>query len=127
MDAVPGRLNQVFLKIDRCGHFYGQCSEICGVNHGFMPISIYAVELKDFFRYVDFISNSLYYNMYLKHFYVRTHLPFYNKFFYHDMLDSAYSVIFFKLKVSQDIKFSIFSQIFFEIITATFNDIVKKY
>ena len=40
IDALPGRLNQVFLKIDRCGHFYGQCSEICGVNHGFMPISL---------------------------------------------------------------------------------------
>jgi heme/copper-type cytochrome/quinol oxidase subunit 2 len=40
MDAVPGRLNQVFLHIDRPGIFYGQCSEICGINHGFMPIAI---------------------------------------------------------------------------------------
>jgi len=40
VDAVPGRLNQVFTFIKRPGDFYGQCSEICGVNHGFMPIRI---------------------------------------------------------------------------------------
>jgi cytochrome c oxidase subunit 2 len=40
VDAVPGRLNQVFTFIKRTGDFYGQCSEICGVNHGFMPIRI---------------------------------------------------------------------------------------
>jgi len=40
VDAVPGRLNQVFTFIKRSGDFYGQCSEICGVNHGFMPIRI---------------------------------------------------------------------------------------
>jgi len=40
MDAVPGRLNQVFLNIARTGVYYGQCSEICGINHGFMPITI---------------------------------------------------------------------------------------
>ena len=44
VDAVPGRLNQVFLKIIRNGIYYGQCSEICGINHGFMPIAIYATE-----------------------------------------------------------------------------------
>lgn len=42
VDAVPGRLNQVFLKILRSGVYYGQCSEICGINHGFMPISVFA-------------------------------------------------------------------------------------
>lgn len=45
VDAVPGRLNQVFLKILRSGVYYGQCSEICGINHGFMPISIYAIKV----------------------------------------------------------------------------------
>lgn len=40
MDACPGRLNQIFIFIDRRGEFYGQCSEICGLNHGFMPIDI---------------------------------------------------------------------------------------
>jgi len=38
IDACPGRLNQVNLFIKRFGVFFGQCSEICGVNHGFMPI-----------------------------------------------------------------------------------------
>lgn len=42
VDAVPGRLNQVFLNIIRPGIYYGQCSEICGINHGFMPIAIHA-------------------------------------------------------------------------------------
>jgi len=40
MDACPGRLNQTSLFIKRQGTFYGQCSEICGVNHGFMPIVV---------------------------------------------------------------------------------------
>jgi len=40
VDAVPGRLNQLGLFADRPGTFYGQCSEICGTNHGFMPIMI---------------------------------------------------------------------------------------
>jgi cytochrome c oxidase subunit 2 len=40
MDACPGRLNQVSLFINRPGIFYGQCSEICGINHAFMPICI---------------------------------------------------------------------------------------
>jgi cytochrome c oxidase subunit 2 len=42
-DAVPGRINQIFTFIKRPGKFYGQCSEICGVNHGFMPIVVLAV------------------------------------------------------------------------------------
>lgn len=48
MDACPGRLNQVSLNIKRSGIFYGQCSEICGVNHGFMPIVVTAVDIEDF-------------------------------------------------------------------------------
>jgi heme/copper-type cytochrome/quinol oxidase subunit 2 len=40
LDACPGRLNQTALFIKRKGIYYGQCSEICGVNHGFMPIGI---------------------------------------------------------------------------------------
>lgn len=43
IDAVPGRLNQVCVIVRRVGEFYGQCSEICGINHGFMPIKIVAV------------------------------------------------------------------------------------
>lgn len=49
IDACPGRLNQIGMFIKRSGYFYGQCSEICGVNHGFMPISIRAVSVNDFY------------------------------------------------------------------------------
>lgn len=54
MDCVPGRLNQVSLFIKREGTFYGQCSELCGVNHGFMPIAIKAVSLKSFIYWSEF-------------------------------------------------------------------------
>ena len=47
-DAVPGRLNQLSVHIKRQGVFYGQCSEICGVSHGMMPITIKAVSLEDY-------------------------------------------------------------------------------
>lgn len=43
MDACPGRLNQVAVYITRPGVFYGQCSEICGINHAFMPIVVEAL------------------------------------------------------------------------------------
>jgi heme/copper-type cytochrome/quinol oxidase subunit 2 len=45
---LPGRLNQTFVFIKREGLFFGQCSELCGVNHGFMPIAIKAVEFEKF-------------------------------------------------------------------------------
>ena len=48
VDAVPGRLNQQAIYLKREGIFYGQCSEICGVNHGFMPIVVKSVSMKDF-------------------------------------------------------------------------------
>jgi cytochrome c oxidase subunit 2 len=48
IDCVPGRLNQVSLFIKKEGLYFGQCSELCGVNHGFMPISIRAVEPSEF-------------------------------------------------------------------------------
>jgi len=45
VDACPGRLNQTSLFIKRPGIYYGQCSEICGVNHGFMPIGVYSYDV----------------------------------------------------------------------------------
>nr|YP_010956643.1 cytochrome c oxidase subunit II [Coryphaenoides alateralis]WMY89736.1 cytochrome c oxidase subunit II [Coryphaenoides alateralis] len=48
MDAVPGRLNQMTFINTRPGVFYGQCSEICGANHSFMPIVLEVVPLKEF-------------------------------------------------------------------------------
>ena len=53
MDAVPGRLNQSSIFIKREGLFFGQCSELCGVNHGFMPIVINAVSLDKFLAWAD--------------------------------------------------------------------------
>jgi cytochrome c oxidase subunit 2 len=53
MDACPGRLNQTSLFIKREGVYFGQCSEICGVNHGFMPIVVDAVSLGDYLRWLS--------------------------------------------------------------------------
>lgn len=55
-DAIPGRLNQTSLFVKREGVYYGQCSEICGVNHGFMPIVVEVVTLP---HYISWISNKL--------------------------------------------------------------------
>nr|AHB23386.1 cytochrome c oxidase subunit II [Limnoria quadripunctata] len=52
VDAIPGRLNQVSLSCLRGGMFYGQCSEICGMNHSFMPIVVESVNLKDFSSWI---------------------------------------------------------------------------
>lgn len=52
VDACPGRLNQVNLFIKRIGVFFGQCSEICGVNHGFMPIVVVALPSLQFHNYI---------------------------------------------------------------------------
>lgn len=54
LDAIPGRLNQVGVTITRPGVYYGQCSEICGANHSFIPIAIEAVSYKAF---VDWINS----------------------------------------------------------------------
>nr|ABD19229.1 cytochrome oxidase subunit 2 [Daphnia pulex] len=51
-DAVPGRLNQLNVFFNRPGVFYGQCSEICGANHSFMPITVEAVNPADFLSWV---------------------------------------------------------------------------
>nr|QQQ88739.1 cytochrome c oxidase subunit 2 [Hyalella kochi] len=50
-DAVPGRLNQLMVYINRSGVFYGQCSEICGANHSFMPIKVEAVPMYYFINW----------------------------------------------------------------------------
>jgi len=52
LDAVPGRLNQTSLFLKRQGVFYGQCSEICGVNHGFMPIVVKSYPLKKYISWL---------------------------------------------------------------------------
>lgn len=48
LDAVPGRLNQSSFYLERGGLWFGQCSEICGANHRFIPIVIESVRMKGF-------------------------------------------------------------------------------
>lgn len=52
-DAVPGRLNETWFRVDKPGMYYGQCSEICGEGHGFMPISLRAVPQDEFDAWVE--------------------------------------------------------------------------
>nr|AAD15689.1 cytochrome oxidase subunit II [Papilio polyxenes] len=53
IDANPGRLNQTNLFINRPGIFFGQCSEICGANHSFMPIMIESISIKNFINWIN--------------------------------------------------------------------------
>ena len=48
IDAIPGRLNKYWFKADSEGFFYGQCSNICGIDHAFMPINVRVVNQKDY-------------------------------------------------------------------------------
>nr|YP_009159104.1 cytochrome c oxidase subunit II [Holacanthus africanus]AKP94308.1 cytochrome c oxidase subunit II [Holacanthus africanus] len=59
MDAVPGRLNQTAFITSRPGVFYGQCSEICGANHSFMPIVVEAVLLESFENWLSITLQDL--------------------------------------------------------------------
>jgi cytochrome c oxidase subunit 2 len=52
-DSVPGRLNETWFKIEQPGMYYGQCSELCGVNHGFMPIQVEAVSKERYAQWVE--------------------------------------------------------------------------
>nr|QQV69862.1 cytochrome c oxidase subunit II [Opisthoteuthis sp. JN-2021] len=54
IDAIPGRLNQLMIYPSRPGIFYGQCSEICGANHSFMPISLEVINMNSF---ISWLSN----------------------------------------------------------------------
>lgn len=51
-DAVPGRVNETWFRAERTGIFYGQCSELCGVDHAFMPIEIHVVTEAEFAAWV---------------------------------------------------------------------------
>nr|UAT98580.1 cytochrome c oxidase subunit II [Penthicodes variegata] len=52
MDAIPGRLNQISMMINKPGLFFGQCSEICGMNHSFMPITVESVNMNTFLKWI---------------------------------------------------------------------------
>nr|QLC45458.1 cytochrome c oxidase subunit 2 [Leptopanorpa jacobsoni] len=56
IDATPGRLNQTSFLINRPGLFFGQCSEICGANHSFMPIVIESVPTNTFIKWISAMS-----------------------------------------------------------------------
>nr|YP_010586123.1 cytochrome c oxidase subunit II [Diplectrona hexapetala (nom. nud.)]UZZ43859.1 cytochrome c oxidase subunit II [Diplectrona hexapetala (nom. nud.)] len=52
-DAIPGRLNQANFSINHSGISFGQCSEICGTNHSFMPIVVETVHFKTFLKWIN--------------------------------------------------------------------------
>ncbi|MDO8838768.1 MAG: cytochrome c oxidase subunit II [Parvibaculum sp.] len=52
IDAIPGRLNETWFRAERTGMFYGQCSELCGTRHAFMPISVKVVSKEEFEEWV---------------------------------------------------------------------------
>ena len=58
-DAVPGRLNETWMIIYRPGIYRGQCSEICGTGHGYMPVVIEAVSEEEFAAWVNEAKNEL--------------------------------------------------------------------
>jgi cytochrome c oxidase subunit II len=53
LDAVPGRLQRTWFRAERTGMFYGQCSELCGRNHAFMPIAVHVVTEEEFAAWLD--------------------------------------------------------------------------
>lgn len=55
MDAVPGRLNETWFKADKVGTYYGQCNQICGINHGYMPITVEVVSAE---RYAEWLARA---------------------------------------------------------------------
>jgi len=62
LDTTPGRTNETWVNINEAGDYYGMCSELCGVNHGFMPIHIKAVSKEEFAKWLvkakeEFASN----------------------------------------------------------------------
>nr|ANJ70683.1 cytochrome c oxidase subunit 2 [Stomis pumicatus] len=58
IDATPGRLNQTSFYMNRSGLFFGQCSEICGTNHSFMPIVIESVNINTFVKWILKMSSN---------------------------------------------------------------------
>nr|ASU53116.1 cytochrome oxidase subunit II [Chaitophorus leucomelas]ASU53402.1 cytochrome oxidase subunit II [Chaitophorus sp. ZMIOZ 35373]ASU53122.1 cytochrome oxidase subunit II [Chaitophorus leucomelas]ASU53123.1 cytochrome oxidase subunit II [Chaitophorus leucomelas]ASU53124.1 cytochrome oxidase subunit II [Chaitophorus leucomelas] len=52
VDAIPGRMNQINMFMNRPGMYFGQCSEICGINHSFMPIQIESINLNKFILWI---------------------------------------------------------------------------
>jgi cytochrome c oxidase subunit 2 len=52
-DAIPGRINETWFKADKTGTYYGQCSELCGIKHAFMPITVNVVTEEEYNQWLD--------------------------------------------------------------------------
>ena len=52
-DAVPGRINETWFKAEKVGTYYGQCSELCGIKHAFMPITVRVVSEEDYQEWLN--------------------------------------------------------------------------
>jgi len=51
-DAVPGRINETWFKAEKVGTYYGQCSELCGIQHAFMPITVRVVTDEEYAQWL---------------------------------------------------------------------------
>ena len=56
-DAVPGHFNEIWFEVNKEGTYYGQCSEICGTGHGYMPITVRAVSKEEFQKWIEFAQD----------------------------------------------------------------------
>ena len=54
-DAIPGRINETWFKAEKVGTYYGQCSELCGIQHAFMPIMVRVVTEEE---YIEWLSDA---------------------------------------------------------------------
>ena len=64
MDAIPGQTHQVIVTILKIGYYYGQCSELCGIGHGFMPISIYVLRFDQYLYWlITKFSNNFFFSI----------------------------------------------------------------
>ena len=52
-DAIPGKINETWFKAERTGTFYGQCSELCGIKHAFMPITVRVVSEQEYLDWLE--------------------------------------------------------------------------
>lgn len=64
IDAIPGQTNETWFRIDKPGVYYGQCSELCGKDHSYMPIEIHAVSKEEFKAWVEQAKEEFALNMF---------------------------------------------------------------
>ena len=99
MDAIPGRINQIAFIVPFWGTYWGQCSELCGINHGFMPIEVKVLSYNDYLSFIKLnfsFKFDLFWPLVIKFYYKYVNYQCFNieknKFGrYDDLLKSAYS------------------------------------